>query len=100
MKNPCGHSPWCEDDRCCCDKWEEETKKHKSKKYLVCPGIVVSKHDGESHHITAAELIRLYRVDPKLCKIVLRREDVFGIDWSEYIVLRPRTDGNYETPEN
>ena len=22
-KSPCGNSPWCEEDRCRCDEWED-----------------------------------------------------------------------------
>jgi hypothetical protein len=65
-------------------------------KYLVCPGIVISKSDGDKHYISASDLIRLYKVNPLECKIVNSRESSAGLDWSKYIILRPRTDGNYD----
>lgn len=41
----------------------------KKAKYLVCPGAVFSKNDGQEHFISAEQLIRLYKVNPKDCRI-------------------------------
>ncbi len=64
-------------------------------KYLICPGIVKSQYDGEHHYITAGQLMSLYKVNPKECKIIDSPDAARGVDWGAYIVLRPRTDGNY-----
>lgn len=68
------------------------------KKYLICPGEIRSRHDGDIHKISASQLIHLYKVDPKECIIVNSPESARGIIWSQYIVLRPRSDGNYKLP--
>jgi hypothetical protein len=41
----------------------------KNKRYLVCPGYVRSRHDGDLHYVGARELIQLYGVDPADCLI-------------------------------
>lgn len=38
-------------------------------KYVICPGHVVSKSDGQSHYIGPMTLMQLYGVDPKECMI-------------------------------
>lgn len=38
-------------------------------KYVICPGMVVSKADGREHYIGAMQLMRLYGVDPRECEI-------------------------------
>ncbi len=63
-------------------------------KYLVCPGKVIAR-DGDQHFITAGQLMSLYKVDPVDCKIVDSPQSAYGLRWEDYIVLRPRTDGNY-----
>jgi hypothetical protein len=79
-------------------------------KYLIVPGNVTSKNDGEVHFISAQKLIQLYKVNPKLCITIswdkyvrefLEREDPPG-RYQGLIVLRPRSDGNYilESKEN
>lgn len=69
-------------------------------KYLVCPGKVRSQSDGEFHHITAGQLITLYKVNTAECNIVdeSRKDSWRGLDWGAYIILRPRTDGDYSLP--
>lgn len=67
------------------------------RKYLVIPGPVLSKNDGDRHHIGAARLMQLYGVSPREC--VIAPEDRRG--WqppSHLIQLRPRYDGNYDLP--
>lgn len=67
-------------------------------KYLIYPGVITSIHDGEDHYISAGQLINLYRVDPRKCKIVRNERDLFGLNLDEYIALTPRKDGNYQLP--
>ena len=70
-----------------------------SKQYLVFPGLVRSESEGDFHYISASQLINLYRVRSMDCKIVTSENDVKGIDWLKYTILRPRTDGNYNLSE-
>ena len=70
------------------------------KTYLVCPGIVKSKSDGDEHFITAKQLMSLYAVKPYDCLVVDCPESARGIKWEDYIVLRPNTEGNYNLPLN
>jgi hypothetical protein len=60
-------------------------------KYLVKPGYVFSKSDGDKHWISADKLIRLYQVNPRECVISHPY-----LDPEDLIVLEPRYDGNYE----
>lgn len=45
------------------------------KRFLVRPSQVVSKHDGEIHHISAGELMRLHGVHPSECVVIREGED-------------------------
>lgn len=69
-------------------------------KFLVVPGMVTSKSDGDRHFIGARDLMRLYRVSPEEC-VVMSEEDVVRYNpySSEYpmnlIQLLPRYDGDY-----
>lgn len=66
-----------------------------TKKYLLLPGYVRSKTDGQSHYVSADQLVRLYGVDWREC--------VVGVDVPELdklIVLMPRRDGNYAVPKS
>ena len=67
-------------------------------KYILHPGVVRSKNDGDLHYISAKQLIVLYRV--KECECVVQP----NIRTKEYrswvapegaIHLYPRYDGNY-----
>lgn len=65
-------------------------------RYVLHPGYVTSRNDGDTHFIGGPRLARLYGVDIQDC--------VFG-DVPSYreedgdIHLRPRSDGNYALPE-
>jgi hypothetical protein len=62
-------------------------------RYVLHPGYIRSKHDGDEHFIGGPRLARLYGVDIRDC--------VYG-DTRRYaprqgdIHLRPRYDGNYD----
>ena len=45
-------------------------------KYIVVPGCITSKSDGDTHFISGQHLIRLYRVNPKDCLIVPEGQEV------------------------
>lgn len=57
-------------------------------KYLVAPGPITSINDRQSHFISAAQLMRLYRVDPKDC-IVLGGDRDRGI-YGTFVLLEPQ----------
>lgn len=71
-------------------------------KYLLCPGMVDSAKDRDSHYISAKQLMVLYRVRPDECVVDDdRRDRLSGADreWlAELIVLAPRFDGDYSMP--
>jgi hypothetical protein len=72
-------------------------------KYVICPGEVTSKTDGQRHYIGPMQLMRLYGVDPQECEIYepapwwpesyyrMAEERQRGLPR-----LGPRYDGNYE----
>jgi hypothetical protein len=74
-------------------------------KYVIAPGYVHSVNDGDRHYIGAMQLIRLYGVSPKECRIyepapqwttgVFRYEEQAnkGLIW-----LRPKANGDYSLP--
>lgn len=73
-------------------------------KYLVFPGEVVSATDGDIHHVSSDELMRLYGVSPKECRVIHgQRAQAYAAQhaarlYPEVTILRPREDGNYEMP--
>lgn len=74
-------------------------------RYLLCPGPVHSRVDGQVHHVGAAELMRLYGAKPAEC-VVMPSGPGGLLDWAlgclergELIALHPRFDGEYRLPE-
>ena len=67
----------------------------RSVRYVVYPGYITSKNDGQFHYITAAKLMQLYKVNPREC--IVYRENL-GLDVSKLTQLHPRYDGNYKVP--
>lgn len=63
------------------------------KKYLLLPGRVESKTDGQFHYVGILQLMRLYGVDSRECVVA-----GLGMDTSDLIRLRPRYDGDYRLP--
>lgn len=74
-------------------------------KFVLCPGMVTSKTDGDMHYIGAMQLARLYGVNACECEIYepapwwppsyyqMAEERHKGL-----IRLDPRYDGNYSLP--
>jgi hypothetical protein len=60
--------------------------------YVLCPGYIISRTDGQMHHVGAAELKRLYGVRPEDRTIIAGRgyREVPGD-----VMLLPRNDGAY-----
>lgn len=66
------------------------------KKYLVIPGNVISKNDGDEHYISANELIRLYGVQRDDCVIAdPSMPRGYYSKYADLILLVPRYDGDY-----
>ena len=66
------------------------------KRYLVVPGNVVSKQDGQRHFVGFFELIKLYGVNIDDCRCAKNESDM---PVEGQIVLAPRYDGNYTLPK-
>jgi hypothetical protein len=65
-------------------------------RYVIHPGYVVSKNDGDVHYISYDTLIKLYKVNPDQCTSRYRR-DFF--DKQGDIHLWPDYTGKYKIPE-
>lgn len=61
-------------------------------RYLLCPGYVFSKFDGDRHFISAEKLKDLYGVDWPDCDVL---KPGINLNKYKYIYLFPRYDGNY-----
>lgn len=68
------------------------------KRYVVYPGPVVSRTDGDVHEVPAENLIRLYGVDRREC-VIVRPGDIGGRRIDGLIPLRPDPSGRYKVPE-
>ena len=73
-------------------------------RYVVHPGWVRSRNDGQDHFIRAGRLIHLYRVNPRECIIVPYPHTLADLDRALIIErtlppdvehLYPRYDGHY-----
>lgn len=67
------------------------------KKYVVEPDFLKSLTDGESHYVSAQQLMKLYGVDRSEC-VITHKDDcnTIGMDLKGFTWLRPRRDGNYK----
>jgi hypothetical protein len=83
----------------------------RKKKYILYPGEVASKFDGDRHYIDAYRLAQLYKVRIDECFIADSRNVVpsnyfawngtIGFDHRNALIkLYPRYDGDYKIPEN
>jgi hypothetical protein len=63
-------------------------------RYVLHPGYVISKTDGDDHYIDGPTLARLYQVDFRLC--VIANKPGFR-SMHEDINLYPRHDGEYNS---
>lgn len=72
--------------------------------YVLCPGYVRSRTDGDRHFISGDELARLYGLKggPNRCNWIIEPTGSMALGWSlppGAILLRPRSDGNYTLPQ-
>ena len=65
--------------------------------YIIYPGFVTSKRDGDLHYISAQKLMTLYGVEPKKCRVAVEQEDIERIRRKspEALLLTPLAEGNY-----
>lgn len=63
--------------------------------YVLHPGYVTSRNDGDRHFIDASRLARLYGIPLRDC---LRMSQVPARDLGKVVHLYPRFDGNYTLP--
>lgn len=77
-------------------------------KYLIAPGMVTSKVDGDRHHVGASQLMMLYNVSPLDCIVLppsaptnflVRRELIDRVIAGELVALTPQFSGVYEIPK-
>lgn len=70
------------------------------KRFLLCPGWVNSKHDGQRHYVDAINLAHAYGLSMKTCEV--RKSGVDGEmieshgGYRHLIRLEPRSNGDYE----
>ena len=71
-------------------------------RYVLCPGYVISRSDGQRHYVSADALRRLYGVQPSECVTYPQGNDSeadirrrIWIDPPGAICLMPRYDGDY-----
>ena len=62
-----------------------------SRKYVLCPGYVVSQFDGQEHYVSDRELADLYGVKLQDCMLETDRTRTDD----SVIYLRPRSNGDY-----
>lgn len=70
-------------------------------KFLLIGGRVVSKNDGDVHYVNANRLMQLYGLNMTDHYVVLAEENgnfLKGFNQDEFVVLRPRYDGDYRLP--
>jgi hypothetical protein len=68
--------------------------------YLLCPGWVTSKNDGQKHYIDGPQLARLYGLSLRDCVILDGRRSRIIREYEELTRLAPRFDGNYSLPQS
>jgi hypothetical protein len=71
-------------------------------RYIVWADIIKSPHDGKPCRVPAAEVARLFGVDPGECVFIdnylLDCYKLDGIDRTNTVHLRPQANGNYDLP--
>lgn len=70
------------------------------KKYILHPGFIKSKYDGEIHYISCGQLALLYRIDIKECILDMGENSLRGLNLENYIHLYPKYNGEYIIKEH
>lgn len=68
-------------------------------RYILYPGCITSKNDGDLHYIGARQLADLYGIDFSKCTIVRSSTNGF-VDRKNDIHLHPKHNGNYDMLRN
>lgn len=68
------------------------------KQYIVYPGFIHSRNDGDLHYISFGRLMRLYNVHPHECINASVKGILNGMDITDKIQLFPDYSGKYELP--
>lgn len=67
-------------------------------KYIVRPGFVYSRNDGQRHFVGFGQLVKLYHVNPRECLYDDHKGSLLGYGerfLKDLTILHPRRDGNY-----
>jgi hypothetical protein len=67
-------------------------------RYVLCPGWITSKSDGDRHYISAAKLARYYGVNLRDCLIELPKQRLHPKFYTGMVFLEPWDDGDYRLP--
>ena len=67
-------------------------------RYVLMPGDVMSKIDGDISFVSSHQLARLYHVPYAMCLVVDREAQQYFHPGPRDILLKPRYDGNYTLP--
>jgi hypothetical protein len=67
-------------------------------RYVLCPGWITSRNDGDRHYISAAKLARYYGVNLRDCLIELPGKSRRFQVHEKMVFLNPRLDGDYRLP--
>ncbi len=65
-------------------------------RFMIVPGWIFSRTDGDKHWVSADELMRLHRIHPGECVIFNEDIDVFRNHADPLITLSPSSDGKYK----
>lgn len=79
-------------------------------RYLLCPGMVTSRTDGQRHHVGASKIAMLYGVSmaeslvlpglsDRMDRMMERRSLLDRASRGELVALVPRADGDYRLQE-
>jgi hypothetical protein len=68
-------------------------------RYIIHPGNIISRKDGDEHFVGAKQLANLYGVNLAECIVADGVRDR-GLDAGDYIHLGPRFDGEYKESLN
>jgi|688.fasta_scaffold701676_2 hypothetical protein len=67
-------------------------------RYVLCPGWITSRNDGDRHYISAAKLAKCYDVNLRDCLIQLPKQKLYPEFYTGMVFLEPRLDGDYRLP--
>ena len=67
-------------------------------RYVLCPGWITSRNDGDWHYISAAKLARYYGVNLRDCLIKLPMQRLRLGFYTGMVFLEPWDDGDYRLP--